>query len=209
MKLFPNLYSILRNSKMAFMLWILFPIISFAQADWYYQTPTSVNDIYFTGNRTMIAAGKGIWKSTDLGESWTGALVDYPLNDGIITSPLKKVDFFGALIGYAVGSEGKMIKTIDGGNNWAVIDYNIDEENTLFVDVAVLSYDVCVAVAQTYNGNDFGTEIIKTIDGGDTWTTVYWESGLFMNDMDFPDDQNGWLTGNYRQILKTTDAGST
>ncbi len=182
--------------------------VAFAQSGWYYQTPTSVNSVYFIDNNTIIAVGLGIWKTTDRGESWKGVPPGYDMQANEMFYPLQKVDFYSTLIGYAVGYGGKIVKTVNGGNSWNLKNHNLSTQSTEFVDIAVIDFSTAIAVAKTNTSGGYGSVIIKTTDGGDTWFTVYEEANLYLNDMDFPDQQNGWITGNYNKILKTTDGGN-
>ena len=59
------------------------------------------------------------------------------------------------------------------------------------------------------SNNDFsdGGVILKTIDGGKTWTTQYSTSGS-LTSIHFLDQYNGWVVGEYGIILRTTNGGT-
>ena len=78
-------------------------------------------------------------------------------------------------------------------------------------------------------GVDFGSEqvvyvvgeysdrsglVLKSTDGGNTWTELYLPPGLFVAptpfyDVDFVNELNGWISGANGYVLKTSDGGSS
>ena len=84
-----------------------------------------------------------------------------------------------------------------------------------WVEQTTPTTEVLLAVdfVDNMNGYAVGSNgaIIKTTDGGATWTDV--QDVAYVNDLtdvDFPEnDQVGWATGINGTILKTTDGGTT
>jgi photosystem II stability/assembly factor-like uncharacterized protein len=79
-----------------------------------------------------------------------------------LQTPLAAVHFVDSMNGWAVGGNGFVLHTSDGGANWddRSVDTTTDFEDVIFVD---LLRGWCVA----------GTTIWGTSDGGLTWTTEY------------------------------------
>lgn len=100
-----------------------------------------------------------------------------------ITTPtsekLTAIDFPSDQVGYIVGNSGTMLKTIDGGQSWAEVNYSgitfIGTQGGQpghFTDVAFVN-ELTGYVVAGYSG------IYKTTDGGDNWTQVPNQVGSF------------------------------
>jgi len=116
------------------------------------------------------------------------------LQESNTLSTLNSVYFTDEKTGWAVGNEGAIIKTEDGGNNW------IYKSGRLY-SVFFINSNIGWAV-----GNGF---IIKTIDGGKTWITQKSPVKDDFFSICFIDSNNGWITGAGGILLKTIDGGST
>jgi photosystem II stability/assembly factor-like uncharacterized protein len=101
----------------------------------------------------------------------------------------------------AVGERGHILISKDSGASWQQIEV---PTQTMLTAVAFVDSKVGVAV-----GHD--SVIIRTTDGGDTWTQVYSapedEAPLF--DVWFADTDNGTALGAYGSHYRTTDGGLT
>jgi photosystem II stability/assembly factor-like uncharacterized protein len=110
---------------------------------------------------------------------------------------LNSVCFVNDNIGYSVGNFGTVLKTIDGGLNWTILNSNTTKKlnGVYFIND---SYGFAVG--------DSGI-IIKTTDSGANWTTSI--SGVFDNlySVFFTDSLTGSTCGKNGIILKTTDGG--
>jgi hypothetical protein len=94
-----------------------------------------------------------------------------------------------------------IIKTIDGGVTWTVINGGTNDAlHSVFFTNANTGY--AVAGISVQNGT-----IIKTIDGGKTWSTL--SNGKFnlLNSVFFTDENTGFAVGLGGTILKTTNGG--
>ena len=113
------------------------------------------------------------------------------------TKKLSSVCFVTADVGYIVGENGLIIKTIDGGNNWSTQTSNTTNSlnSVLFINA-----DTGFAVG------DGGT-ILKTLNGGVNWTE---SSGGTANDLFsifFTNTNIGYIGGDAGLLLKTIDGG--
>lgn len=117
------------------------------------------------------------------------------------TETLLSVDFIDDNIGIVVGTNGKILRTSDGGTTWTNISSGIpfNLRSVHFVNSSV-GYITGI-------NNSF----LKTINGGLSWTpisqSVY--NGLSFLSICFIDIQNGIACGTNGEILKTSDGGIT
>lgn len=122
------------------------------------------------------------------------------------TRILNSVFFVNDNIGWIVGRNKTLLKTIDGGNNWLPQDTSVFEESPVIADLAdVFFIDENV-------GWIVSNHIYKTINGGGTWNKVYHDSSYKPSGMDFVQfvtPNIGWAIGGYAgsKILKTVDGG--
>jgi len=103
----------------------------------------------------------------------------------------------GTNAGYAVGSYGTIIKTIDGGSTWTASSPGqntglravfFNDDNTGFV------------------AGDSGS-ILRTTDGGVTWAALYGCTFNLLRSIFFVNSNTGYIAGCGGTILNTTDGG--
>ena len=110
---------------------------------------------------------------------------------------------------WASGSNGTIVKSVDGGETWQWLTVN-GFEKTDFRDVE--AFDSSTAVIM---GIAEPSYILKTVDGGNTWKVVYENKikGMFLDAMDFRDKQNGIVIGdplkNEFFIAQSSNGGNT
>jgi photosystem II stability/assembly factor-like uncharacterized protein len=115
-----------------------------------------------------------------------------PLSGSFINQQLSDVSFFNN-VGIAVGYNGGILKTNDGGTTWLPKKSGTTKQ---LYNVFMLDQNIGWAAGQV---------LLQTTDGGETWSKL---SNSFLNKLEFLDAQNGWaLSGN--RIMKTTDGGIT
>lgn len=133
--------------------------------------------------------------TTDAGLTWYKQSYTYP-------EWVMGVYFVTRQKGFAVGTNGKIFKTTNGGVTW-VENATITPQNILRrVAFADELYGIAVG--------DLGT-IARTTDGGDTWAKVQL-SEPYLNSfftISFVSETVGYAAGDGGIILKTTDSGAT
>ncbi|HEX7050141.1 MAG TPA: hypothetical protein VF188_08080 [Longimicrobiales bacterium] len=164
-------------------------------SDGYFQTASigairvapSNPDIIYVGTgsdgiRSNIITGRGVYKSTDAGETWEflglretghiGAVEIHPTNPDIV---------FVAAIGHAFGPnpERGVFRTRDGGETWEKVLFLSDSTGAVDIEFAPDNPDEVYATAWRVlrrpwtiisGGGEDG--IFKSSDGGDTWTRL-------------------------------------
>ncbi|MEM1322747.1 MAG: YCF48-related protein [Bacteroidota bacterium] len=150
---------------------------------------TSAQDLHmFDEQNGVLAKGIEIYRTTDAAESFTQV--------GRFRQFLKDLYFVDNQLGFAVGNDGLILKTTDGGRNWAEQTSNTTRDlfHIFFVD------------ANTGFTAGDGV-LLRTTDGGQTWLdtghTSYYRSLFFF------DALNGVASGNFGVLQFTRDGGQT
>ena len=134
-------------------------------------------------------AGVGIYKSTDMGETWSySGLPDSHHIGKILIHPTRPEEVTVAVTGhlYSPNSERGVYKSSDGGNTWKQTLF-IDQ-NTGIIDLASSpdNPDVLYAAAWerdrkawNFEGSGSGSGIYKSTDGGNSWQRITGEESGF------------------------------
>ena len=161
-----------------------------------------LNNVFFLdANNGFIAAYQGnpaptVLKTSNGGATWsvTGSS---PMQ---WRQSMQGVSFADTNNGWAVGTyrSASIQRTTNGGGSWVL----------QAPPVATNYYAVQAISANTaFAAGDSGT-IIKTVDGGTTWT-FQTMSGTNLRGLFFVDANTGWAVGTAGAIFKTTNAGAT
>ncbi len=148
--------------------------------------------------------GGATWTSTDL-TSIAGSLID--------------VVFLDAQRGYIVGGDrpatqggGRVVilATEDGGTTWTrrfTGSAPAAQQGEWAWKVSFPSVDVGYVSVEQY-GNTSTGKVIKTTDGGQTWTEILISGAGSLQGLGFINTQRGWISGR-GQARQTTDGGVT
>ncbi len=143
-----------------------------------------------------------IKKTTDGGQYWDHCKA---LKDTIIY----KMKFFNENFGYAACNYGIFFKTTDGGRSWCkiIIDSTIELKDLYFLD----ENTGWAKTRYTKSDSNWTTHIygslLKTTDGGNSWTTQI-DGEFLIADMDFLNENYGWVSTSDGYTYKTTDGGN-
>ncbi|MCH7534904.1 MAG: T9SS type A sorting domain-containing protein [Bacteroidetes bacterium] len=113
------------------------------------------------------------------------------------TEGLNEVKFLSSSVGYAVGNNGTMVKTTDGGLNWNNVVTGTSE------DLISLFF---VNDNKGFIGGKYGV-FLKTENGGQTWQNGN-ISAITIEDIYFIDDSIGFVSI-WSTILRTSDGGDS
>ena len=152
-------------------------------------------------NGRIIAVGEfgHIVYSDDDGETWTQS------NKVETQVTLTSVSFPSKEVGFAVGHDAVIVKTVDGGENWEIIYEDFDAETPLlsvFFDTP--SHGMAMGA--------FGY-LIETNDGGDTWDqrpiVADEEDDFHLNDSFQAADGGLWIAAEFGTVYHSADGGVT
>ncbi|RLD75640.1 MAG: hypothetical protein DRJ15_16695, partial [Bacteroidetes bacterium] len=148
--------------------------------------------------QTAFAAGEyNILKTTDSGDTWN-IVRQCP-------EIIKSVFAVNENTIWAVGYNGYIIKTHNGGNTWTECSINMDINlRDVFFDNTATGW----VVGEYFD--HYGV-IFYTKDIGQTWTLQADSLGFFsaIYSIDFIDENEGWAAGWYDYILHTSDGGNS
>ena len=120
---------------------------------------------------------------------------------------LNSVFFTDSLYGWIAGDSGTIMNTSDGGQTW---NRQVTGTTNNIVSVFFLDRNKGWAASQNYATIPYGTIMMKTLNGGNEWTSFpYPENDIFMNCILFRDSLNGWMGGNPHALVRTIDGGIT
>jgi photosystem II stability/assembly factor-like uncharacterized protein len=121
---------------------------------------------------------------------------------------LMSVDFSDVDHGLAVGDYGTVLQTTNAGVSWSPItlpgSMGSRHYNAVFYTDSLNAYAVG---GNRYN--DSIATIIKSTDGGASWSVSKDNLGYWFTAVHFPTTNVGYAVGDHGTIFKTTDAGST
>jgi len=167
------------------------------------------NSVFFTDALTGFAAGgiqsndsvSTIIKTTDGGETWTISKD----NPGYW---FNAIHFPSALVGYAAGDHGILYKTVDGGINWTqkIIPGAAGTRN---FNKVFFTTNTSGFIAGGNLANDSIQTILKTTDGGETWTVIRDNLDPMLNDIYFISPMEGYAVGYSGTVLHSIDTGNT
>jgi photosystem II stability/assembly factor-like uncharacterized protein len=115
------------------------------------------------------------------------------------SAAMKAVHFTSISTGWVAGENGTIMKTLDGGVNWNLLNSGTSQtlRAIFFID--------------TNNGwacGDLGT-LITTTDGGANWTFQNSGTSNTLTGIEFVSSTTGWAVGLNNTLIKTTTSGST
>jgi hypothetical protein len=154
------------------------------------------SDLTFIDENTGFAVSKSghIIKTSDAGYNWTQLLVPTSFR-------LEKIQFTDNQNGFVIGgneNSGYLLKTTDAGHTWNAINLNTMEcpRGMFFLNNSV--------------GFITGKGLFKkTIDGGQTWTSLKDDSSFMYHDVNFKNKNEGIATSLNGKYYKTINGGAS
>lgn len=125
-----------------------------------------------------------------------------------VEKAIYNADFIDAQNGVAVGQDGLIIKTADGGKTWRKIELTLPLEDWRPRLPHIFSLSRGADPQKIWAAGPGGT-IIRSQDGGETWEDLSLRRDVTLNGIAFANDTHGWVVGEFGTILHTTDGGQT
>jgi len=199
----------LKNVLVVILSVVFYSSIGFSQG-WIAHSPTGKVDlvaVYFTSaSRGFVAGDEGYLASTgDGGKTWTKYFLNTNQN-------INEIYFRNEDNGYLVAGRLLFI-TQDGGRTWQEtrIYKTTDFKNGApeLISIRFSDKKRGLAIGSIVNKNDeiIDSLVMKTDDGGSTWTRVLIPSKAELFHLDFNGNSHGWIVGDKGLILTTDDGG--
>lgn len=184
----------------------------FGQTSWRPSRADTSGDlvaVYFTSSDDgWIAGDNGYLASTSNGgRSWN----KFPLNT---TEDINEIYFRNDNNGYLVAGR-KVFITSDGGRSWRETQLfrtgQFKNSTPEFLSVRFADKKQGLAIGSVLNakGDVVDSLVMRTEDGGETWSRVAVPSRVELFHLDFNGSSRGWIVGDKGLILATTDGGRT
>jgi photosystem II stability/assembly factor-like uncharacterized protein len=125
-----------------------------------------------------------------------------------IEKALYNVDFIDANNGLAVGQDGMIVRTADGGKTWEQTKIELPTKEWRSGPPHLFSISRGADPQKIWAAGPGGT-IIRSYDGGKSWEDKSLDKDVTLNGISFANDTEGWVTGEFGTILHTSDAGDT
>ncbi|MCB9183006.1 MAG: hypothetical protein H6591_03735 [Flavobacteriales bacterium] len=120
----------------------------------------------------------------------------------------RSVHFANASTGY-VGGYGSVHKTTDGGATWQATSLGSDPQLFTIDLMGIHTLDANNAVAAGTNNADGNEAIVRTTDGGASWSLVHdAATGNELHDLWFASASIGYAVGDGGRILKSVNGGA-
>jgi photosystem II stability/assembly factor-like uncharacterized protein len=160
-----------------------------------------------SAERALVIGYRGkVLETPDFGRTWN--IIPTPTDRGLYS-----IRFADAKNGWICGQAGLILNTQDGGKSW--LEQKSNTESYLFALYPV-------SATHVYAVGDKST-LVETTDGGETWRPrkvaasgekVSEDIALAVQDpifydVQFTDEQNGWIVGEFGTIKHTADGGKT
>ncbi|MBI5404245.1 MAG: T9SS type A sorting domain-containing protein [Ignavibacteriae bacterium] len=124
----------------------------------------------------------------------------------VINRDLIKCSFVDTLNGWAIGDSGTIIRTTNGGYNWTLQNSKI---HAYMSAIYFLNQRLGWAIGWGIGPEYYGSYILKTTNGGNTWdTSRYSVPDSYIRTIFFQDSLYGFMGGNPALFLRTTNGGA-
>lgn len=162
-------------------------------------TTNQLNALQTLGNDAWIAGASGtILKSTDNSETWQS------VPSGILDE-LLDIEFLNSEFGLAIGRNGRILKSVNGGNSWVI--------KNGFLNGSLRKVEIVSPTTAFIIGGDFSKSssfILKSTDSGESWVSLPLPSVFYqvvITSIDFITESLGYVVSTGGMIFKTSNGG--
>ncbi len=163
-------------------------------------TSVQLSDISFPTSTLGFACGNSpaypyagaVYRTTDGGATWA----DCTPSLSPAVRMLRSIDFADGMRGVAVGNQGEIIRTIDGGNSWVRLSETSNNLN-------------CVRFADSETGYAAGNSgtILRFDFTGDSWSTQFSATNGNLNTLFALNPDTAWAAGWNGTVVRTWNSG--
>jgi photosystem II stability/assembly factor-like uncharacterized protein len=146
------------------------------------------------GTNTVAPTNSFIAKTTDGGNTWVN------ISPAVLTNRPWQVDFINATTGLVCGYGGMILRTTNAGTNWTV---STTPNTSNIYEVVMVSTDTGYACGA------LSAAILKTVDGGVTWSSVAVTGTNTRYGIAFAPGGLVWISGTSGNVIRSTDNGGT
>lgn len=178
----------------------LFNSTSFSQNGWVQQQSGITQPLtcvcFITNNQGWAVGHSGrILYTSNGGSNWNIQAI-------VTDAALRTVNFANSNTGFTAGGTNKLYKTTNGGIKWDTLT-----NGSVYNWVQIFFCTDIVGFAIGYGSSFNGRYILKTINGGNSWTNSLYvdSSNIGFSSIYFTDQNTGWVGGSL--LLKTTNSG--
>ncbi len=170
-------------------------------------TFASMDNVQVLDANTLVVSGDcSARRSIDGGLTFTPVA----FTDDELDCSLAGISFASATVGYAVGEDGSVLATSDGGKTFAPVSpLPGTAANSGSATAGALAFtSPATGFASTDDQTGTGGKIYRTLDGGQTWQLVS-SGSTTVNALRFADAAHGYAVGEQGLVLRTDDGGQT
>lgn len=169
----------------------------------------SLSDIVSTpSGRLYAVGGPGLAIASATNESATSWQV---ASYSQFADTLRGVAFIDAERGFAVGDDGRILRTLDKGAHWEAFNRTFESyDDPQWADLRFDGAAYAVAFADAEHGVIVGEDrILRSSDGGQQWQRVPQSlDHIALQRLQFVDARRGWAVGSSGTVLRTDDSGA-
>lgn len=171
-----------------------------------------LNGVSFVDTATGWAVGatlnQQVIHTADSGTTWSSQCCS--IMPAGVPAILNSVHFVNSSIGWAVGDNGTILNTLDGGVNWnSQYLPSGSRVNHHFRSVFALDTSTIWVAGGGKTSNPFRSTLTKSVNGGFTWTNIYYGGNITIESVYFVDSMNGWIAERFGEVYVTQDGGNT
>ncbi|MCU0469641.1 MAG: YCF48-related protein [Arcicella sp.] len=163
---------------------------------------SEVKDIFFiNANIGWAITNSNVAKTTDGGATWN------LYNNPTLFNNLIQIHFKDNNNGVILATNKTFI-TSDGGNTWSASTNFSGTPSPYEIVIAPNSNNIYWVGNESISGNTIGG-IYKSSDNGNSWSRIFSANNVDLREIQFVNQNVGWVTANSANLYKTIDGGNT